>query len=92
MREEFRLSGPSRLKSRSVLSQQGEVQDRVQGEVWQAICDMGWAKPHPDDLVLRAVTQPSLLPALVLGLQGADVPPQDGGRPRLWDAAIDVAG
>ena len=63
-------------EARSLLSQQGAVQEAEHGEVWQAICDMGWADPHPGDLVLRAVIQPSLLPALVLGLQGSDAPPR----------------
>ncbi len=57
------------------------VQDFSQGDPWQAITDMGWVDTHPGDLLLRAMTQPSLLPALVLGLQGSDAPPRMAADP-----------
>ena len=64
--------------TRNLLVQHGaaSVQELSGGDVWQTVTDMGWVEPHPRDLVLRAMTQPSLLPALVLGLQGSDAPPR----------------
>lgn len=65
-------------ETRNLLTQQGaaSIRDLTHGDVWQHVTDMGWADPQPGDFVLRAMTQPSLLPALVLGLQGSDALPR----------------
>ena len=63
---------------RDLLARHGavSVEDVTDGDAWQPIVDMGWVDTHQGDLVLRAMTQPSLLPALVLGLQGSDSTPR----------------
>ena len=65
-------------ETRDLLTQQGaaSIRDLTDGDVLQHVTDMGWVDPQPGDLVLRAMTQPSLLPALVLGLQGSDALPR----------------
>ena len=65
-------------ETRDLLTQHGaaSIRDLTDGDVWQHVVDMGWVDPQPGDLVLRAMTQPSFLPALVLGLQGSDALPR----------------
>ena len=75
---ERRPSPPRWRKTRDLLTQHGaaSIRDLTDGDVWQHVVDMGWVDPQPGDLVLRAMTQPSFLPALVLGLQGPDALPR----------------
>ena len=65
-------------ETQDLLTQHGaaSIRDLTDGDVWQHVTDMGWVDPQPGDLVLRAMTQPSFLPALVLGLQGSDALPR----------------
>ena len=65
-------------ETQDLLTQHGaaSIRDLTDGDVWQHVVDMGWVDPQPGDLVLRAMTQPSFLPALVLGLQGSDALPR----------------
>ena len=65
-------------ETQNLLTQNNAVSahDLSHADPWQSITDVGWVDTHPGDVVLRGMTQPSLLPALVLGLQGSDAPPR----------------